>query len=186
MSDKKKLIFVPSNETSVKMLAMLGVEFEIRNVEINADLRKKETPVQYIDRIAKEKTDSVWQEGTNVLGVHTAVFVGRRLIKTAENEEDARSILNLYSGRNHVVYTTACLKKADGGTSKRRTFTRIKTRNMDSRAIEELLSSNEWRNQIYCYDPLGIMQKHIIKITGSHTGMMGLPCYEVANLIYHF
>lgn len=182
MSDKS-LIFIPSNENSVKMLATLGVKADIKYIEVNLDLKKKETPVKYIDRITKEKSDIAWQEGQIVLSAHIAVFVGRRLIKIPQNDQEIRTILNLYSGRNHVVYTAVCLKKPDGKASIRRTFTRIKVRNIDSHAIDEFVGSNEWINQIGGYNPIGIMQKHIIKTTGSYSGFSGLPCYEVANLI---
>ena len=175
-------IFIPANEYSIQAMQMLGIKPQIYHAQVNEKLLNKETPIKYVDRICQEKAQSIWQ-GTNVFAVHKAVFVGRRLILPPQTEEDIRKTLSLYSGRNHVIYTSICLKKTDGTSSQRRTFTRVKLRNLDSKAIEEFVASNQWQNQIGGYNPNGIMQKHIIKITGSHSGFLGLPAYETFNLI---
>lgn len=179
----KNFTFVPSNRFSIDVMNQMRYCPQTKNVEIDLSLQKKETPVKYIDRITKQKAELIWEQGENVLACHVAFFVGRRLISMPKTEEDAKKTLALYSGRNHVVYAGIFLKKSDGTTSHKRTFTRIKLRHLDSKATDEFIASNEWQNQIGGYNPQGIMQKHIIKIVGSHTGFFGLPCYETQNLI---
>ena len=179
----KNFTFIPSNSYSIEVMHTIGFAPKIQHAQIDETLLKKETPVKYIERITKEKAQSIWQEGINVFAVHKAVFVGRRLITVPQNIDEARNILKLYSGQNHTIYAGICLIKQDGTTSQKHTFTRVKMRNLPPKSIEEFVSSNEWQNQIGGYNPSGIMQKHIIKIVGSHTGFFGCPSYEAFNLI---
>jgi predicted house-cleaning NTP pyrophosphatase (Maf/HAM1 superfamily) len=179
----KHFIFAPSNEYSIQSIQAIGFSPEIKYVTTSEELLKKETPVQYIDRITTAKAESIWKEGVNILAVHKSVFVGRRLIVIPQNEAEAGKILQLYAGQNHIVYTGILLKRSNGTASHRRAFTRIKLRNLDAKNIDEFIASNQWQNEIGGYNPNGLMQKHIIKITGSYTGFLGFPSYEASNLI---
>ncbi len=180
----KEFVFIPSNESSIKLLKEIGYKpSSVENPSIDLSLRKKETPVFYIDRITKGKTEMIWKEGLNVLTAHKSVFVGRRLIGIPQNEEEIRQILKLYTGRNHTVYTSVFLKRADGTESKRRTLTRIKMKNLSPQEIDEFITSKQWIGEIGGYEFSGLFQAFIIKTVGSWTGAKGLPCYEVKNLI---
>ena len=180
----KEFVFIPSNGSSIELLKQIGFEpSSVENPSIDLSLRKKETPVFYIDRITKEKTEIVWTEGLNVLTAHKSVFVGRRLIGIPQNEEEIRQILKLYTGRNHTVYTGVFLKRADGTESKRRTLTRIKMKNLSPQEIDEFIRSKQWIGEIGGYEFSGLFQAFIMKTVGSCTGAKGLPCYEIKNLI---
>ena len=101
----KGFIFIPSNKSSIELLKQIGYEpSSVENPSIDLSLRKKETPVFYVDRITKEKTEIVWTKGLNVLTAHKSVFVGRRLIGAPKNEEEIRQILKLYTYLNYQKY----------------------------------------------------------------------------------
>lgn len=143
------------------------------------DIKKKESPIMYSDRIAYEAAISC-QEITLV--AFKAVFVGRRLINIPKTKDDIYTILKLYTGRNHIIHTSVVLYK-DGVISKRRTSTRVKIKNLSNSDMQSYIQSNQWVGKVGGYDFDGMFQRFIVKITGSTTGAEGLPCYEVFNLL---
>ena len=176
----KPIVFAPSCKNSTKLLSILTDNFTTQNIELVECLAKKETPVKFIERIVKLKSDI--SDG-NVLACHKAIFVGRRLVKIPENEEEIRKILKLYSGRNHDIHTAVLLKRIDGGQSLKRTVTRVKIKNLSLAEIEDYIESKLWAGEVGGYSFNSIFEGFIMKIIGSKTGAEGLPLYETRNLL---
>lgn len=143
-------------------------------------LKKRESPIMYCDRIAKEMVDK--SQG-NALSVFKGVFIGRRFVGVLQNEDQIRSVLKLYSGRNHIIHTSVVLKREDGTISSRRSSTRIKVKHFSDCEINTYIASKQWEEKIGGYDFTGLFQRFIVQITGSHSGAMGMPCYEIGNLL---
>ena len=175
-----RITFVPSCKNSIALLSILTNNYNTQEVQIQETLLKKETPVKFIERMVKLKADI--SEG-NVLACHKAIFVGRRLIKIPENEEEIRKLLMLYSGRNHDVHTAVLLKRIDGRQSLKRTVTRVKIKNLSLKEIEDYVESKLWAGEIGGYAFNSMFEGFIMKIIGSKTGAEGLPLYETKNLL---
>lgn len=142
---------------------------------------KKERPLVYTDRIAKDEIQKY--EGINVLVTMKTVFVGRRLILIPSNEKEIRKTLYFYSGRNQVIYNSFFLKSASGVLSHKRIMTRFKIKHLTTQEIEDYISSRKWENNIAGHSFESVFQSFIIKTTGSYTGAMGFSCYEARNLL---
>ena len=173
--------FVPSCGNSLALLSILTNNYITREVQIQEALLKKETAVKFIERMAKSKADIEFDG--DVLACHKAIFVGRRLVKIPENEEEIRKILTLYSGRNHDIHTAVLLKRIDGTQSLKRTVTRVKIKNLSLNEIDSYVESKLWVGEIGGYAFNSIFEGFIMKIIGSKTGAEGLPLYETRNLL---
>ena len=175
-----RITFVPSCKNSLALLSILTNNYNTQEVQIQEALLKKETPIKFIERMVKFKADI--SEG-NILACHKAIFVGRRLVKIPENEEEIRKLLMLYSGRNHDVHTAVLLKRIDGRQSLKRTVTRVKIKNLSLKEIEDYVESKLWAGEIGGYTFNSIFEGFIMKVIGSKTGAEGLPLYETKNLL---
>ncbi|WP_429910572.1 Maf family protein [Glycocaulis sp.] len=118
-----------------------------------------------------------------VLASDTVVGVGRRILPKTETEDEARACLALISGRNHRVFTGVAVRAPDGRVSSRLSMTRVAVKRLSAQEIDEYIASGEWQGKAGGYGIQGRFGAHIIQITGSYTGVMGLPVYETRQLL---
>lgn len=158
---------------------------KIISSDIDETPLKRETPRDYVLRLAREKAAEVAHrnEKAFILAADTAVACGRRILPKAEDQETARKCLELLSGRSHRVHSGVALIAPDKSLSSRVVETRVKVRVLDQEAIEEYLDSMEWEGKAGGYAIQGLFEKHILAITGSYSNVVGLPLYETANLL---
>lgn len=144
-----------------------------------------ERPRDYALRLAREKTLTIATDNPNaiVLGADTVVACGRRILPKAEDEKSARGCLALIAGRGHRVYSGVALVTPDGVIRTRVVETRVKVRRLGEAAIDDYIASDEWRGKAGGYAIQGLFAKHIQSLIGSYSNVVGLPLYEVANLL---
>ncbi len=180
------LILASASPRRKALLEQIGVPPDkIIAADIDEAPLKAELPRDYVLRLAREKALLVAgaNSGARVLGADTAVACGRRILPKAENENTARECLALLSGRAHRVYTGVALVTPDGAVRTRIVETRVKVRRLDAAGVQEYIDSKEWDGKAGGYAIQGLFAKHIASIIGSHPNVMGLPLYEVANLL---
>jgi nucleoside triphosphate pyrophosphatase len=180
------LILASASPRRKALLEQIGVTPDkIIAADIDETPLKAELPRDYVLRLAREKALLV--AGANprarVLGADTSVACGRRILPKAEDENTARACLALLSGRAHRVYTGVALVAPDGAVRTRIVETRVKVRRLDAVAIQDYIDSKEWDGKAGGYAIQGLFAKHIAGIIGSYPNVMGLPLYEVANLL---
>jgi septum formation protein len=57
---------------------------------------------------------------------------------------------------------------------------------LDDAAIEAYLAGDEWQGKAGAYAIQGSAQAFIAHLSGSHSGVMGLPLYETSRLLAAF
>lgn len=180
------LILASASPRRKALLAQIGiVPDEIIAAEIDETAAKKEIPRDYALRLAREKAGEVAASHPDafVLAADTVVACGRRILPKAEDEETARDCLSLISGRAHRVYSGLAVIAPGGELTLRIVETRVTVRRLDEMAIGEYIAANEWHDKAGGYAIQGLFSKHIIKITGSYSNVVGLPLYETSNLL---
>ncbi len=180
------LILASASPRRKALLAQIGiVPDEIIAAEIDETAAKNEIPRDYALRLAREKAGEVAASHPDafVLAADTVVACGRRILPKAEDEETARDCLSLISGRAHRVYSGVAIIAPGGELALRIVETRVTVRRLDEMAIGEYIAANEWHDKAGGYAIQGLFSKHIIKITGSYSNVVGLPLYETSNLL---
>ena len=96
---------------SVRLVPSKIVSPQIDETQFDGEL-----PARYVKRIAIQKAKAVAKEypGETILAADTILAVGRRFIRKAYTEEEARANLNLLSGRKHKVLTGICVISPSG------------------------------------------------------------------------
>ncbi|MDO5658402.1 MAG: nucleoside triphosphate pyrophosphatase [Paracoccus sp. (in: a-proteobacteria)] len=179
-----RLVLASSSPRRLELLAQIGVTpAEIRPADIDETPHKGETPRDYVRRMAREKaTASQAAEGEVVLAADTVVNVGRRILGKPENAAEAASFLRLMAGRRHRVMTALCLC-AGAQAWARLVETVVRMRPLTEAEISAYIAGGEWQGKAGGYGIQGAAGAFIPWISGSFTGVVGLPLSETATLL---
>ena len=167
-----------------ELLAQIGVVAdEIRAPDIDETPQKAELPRPYCARMAREKVAAV-QAGADdiVLCADTTVAVGRRILGKPENAEEAASFLRLMSGRRHKVITAVAVKRGDT-LWERDVVSTVRMKRLSDAELAAYLATGDWQGKAGGYGIQGPAGALIPWISGSFTGIVGLPLAETANLL---
>ena len=154
---------------------------KIYKPEINEDPHKKELPILYVKRMAKEKMKVVQKKFPNdlILTADTIVYVGRRIINKTDEKSQAIKFLELLSGRRHRVSTAFNLYCKDKIDSLRVVTSVVKMKRLTDNEINSYIETNEWKGKAGAYGIQGSAEKFIQFISGSYTNIVGLPLNQV-------
>lgn len=181
---RRTLILASASPRRRELLARLGVvPTAIRAAEIDETPRKAEIPRQYALRMAREKALAVDGGEAHVLAGDTVVALGRRILPKAEDEGTARRCLELLSGRRHRVLSAIALKAPDGMLRERISETIVRFKPLSGAEIKAYLASGEWHGKAGGYAIQGCAEGLIAWISGSHSGVVGLPLFETRALL---
>jgi len=165
-------------------LAQLGLTPDlILAPDIDETPQKGELPGPYALRLAREKALAV-QAGPDdvVLCADTTVALGRRILGKPADAGEAAAFLVALGGRRHKVFTAIAVRHGD------RLLTRIsesavKMKRLSDLELNAYLSSGDWQGKAGGYGIQGAAGAFIPWISGSFTGIMGLPVAETAALL---
>lgn len=152
---------------------------------IDESVRKGERPDPHVRRLAAEKAAivGVRHPGAVVLAADTVVAVGQRILPKAEDAETALACLRLLSGRRHNVLTALTVIAADGTARHRLSRTTVKVALLGSQAMDAYIASGEWMGKAGGYAIQGSFEAHISWLSGSFSGVMGLPLFETRAML---
>lgn len=167
-----------------ELLAQLGVApDDIRPPDIDETPRKGELPRPYCVRMAREKVQAV--EATLqdiVLCADTTVALGRRILGKPDDADQARQFLQSMSGRRHRVVTAIAVRVSDRLWEKD-VVSHVRMKALSHQEIETYVAGEEWRGKAGGYAIQGPAAAFIPWISGSYTGIVGLPLSETAGLL---
>lgn len=167
-----------------ELLARLGIEpLRIDAADIDETPRKGELPRDYARRMAREKAVAVNGGDAHVLAGDTVVACGRRILPKAEDEATARECLRLLSGRRHRVLSAVALKGPDGTLRERISETIVRFKPLSAAEIDAYVAGGEWSGKAGGYAIQGSAEGLIAWISGSHSGVVGLPLFETRALL---
>ncbi|HYI40803.1 MAG TPA: Maf family protein [Allosphingosinicella sp.] len=179
-----RLILASASPRRLELLARLGVVPDaVIPAEIDETPGKAEIPDRYAARMAMEKAAAAAEPGSLILAADTVVAAGRRILPKAETEEEARAALSLLSGRRHRVHCAVALTDAEGRTRTRLSTSVVAFKRLSSEEIEAYLASGEWLGKAGGYAIQGRAEALVRMLSGSHSGVMGLPLYETRALL---
>ncbi|HEX8097202.1 MAG TPA: Maf family protein, partial [Pyrinomonadaceae bacterium] len=114
---KEQLVLASASPRRAEILRAVGWPIEAAPVNIAEERGESESAVAYVERLAREKAEAAaaGRERGLVLGADTTVVVEGRVLEKPRDEEDARRMLRLLSGRWHEVLTGVALLRAGAG-----------------------------------------------------------------------
>ncbi|MEW4467974.1 nucleoside triphosphate pyrophosphatase [Parasphingorhabdus sp. JC815] len=180
-----KLVLASSSPRRLELLGRLGVTPDrIISPDIDETPLKGELPHDYAVRMAREKAAAVDRADDEILiAGDTIVAVGRRILGKAEDEAQQRKFLQLISGRRHHTMSSVCIIAADGTVRTKLSDSIIKFKRFQRSEIDTYIRSGEGLGKAGGYAIQGLAEAYVISISGSFSGIMGLPLYETRNLL---
>lgn len=167
-----------------QLLAQIGIVPDaILPPDINEDPRRAELPRPYCARLAREKALAV-EAGLDdlVLCADTTVALGRRILGKPRDAGEAAQFLTDLGGRRHQVITSIAVRRGDKIWA-RDSVSAVKMKRLSDIEINAYLASGEWQGKAGGYAIQGLAGAFIPWISGSFTGIMGLPLAETAALL---
>jgi septum formation protein len=175
---------------------MLGVSHELllpdkdENAESIEVALKNETPATYVVRVTGLKLDAALERmklrglpSRAVLCSDTTVAFGRTIYGKPADEADAVRILSALSGKTHRVLTAVAVqmgqKRVQGLSVSKVTFAE-----MTQKQIKAYVASGEPMGKAGAYAIQGRAAAYVSHISGSYSGIMGLPMHETAQLLH--
>lgn len=190
------LIYLASQSPRrAQLLDMLGVTFELlvaddaEDAESLEAVMNNEAPSKYVQRVTGLKLDAALLrmktrglKAAPVLCSDTTVALGRKIYGKPESERDAVRMLSELQGRTHRVLTAVALQ-----SGKKRlqalSVSQVTFAPMTPQQINAYVASGEPMGKAGAYAIQGKAAAYISRISGSHSGIMGLPMHETAQLL---
>ena len=182
-----KLILASASPRRLELLAQIEITPDaVVPADIDETPHAQERPRNYVMRMAVEKHHVVASQHVDAfcLAADTVVCLGHRILGKPEDEAEARAFLKMLSGRRHRVMTAVAISKPHhkDKPATRLAVASVKFARLDDQAIEDYIQTDEWRGKAGGYGIQGAAARYIQWMDGSYTGIVGLPCFETAQL----
>ncbi|WP_417472762.1 Maf family protein [Luteimonas mephitis] len=173
-----------------ELLGRLGVEFGVLDIDVPERRDPAEAPADYVRRVAREKAGAgllrvVGVPGAVVLGADTEVVLGDEVFGKPRDERDAAAMLRRLSGRTHEVVSAVSLvsaaREAQAVSVSQVTFAEI-----SEAQIAAYVATGEPMGKAGAYAIQGRGEAFIRHLSGSYSGVMGLPLHETSDLLSQF
>lgn len=168
----------------LELLGQLGVVPDaVRPPDIDETPTPDEAPRPYCARMARKKVRAV-EAGPEdiVLCADTTVAVGRRILGKPADAGEAAQFLWLMSGRRHRVITAVAVRRGDRVWEKD-VVSQVRMKRLSDPEVNAYLASGDWQGKAGGYGIQGAAGAFIPWISGSFTGIVGLPLAETAVLL---
>ncbi|MGE0868498.1 MAG: nucleoside triphosphate pyrophosphatase [Kofleriaceae bacterium] len=178
-----RLVLASASPRRRELLARVGLALEVRSVDIDETPHERESPVDYVMRLARDKARAATRRaGEWVLAADTTVTLDGMILGKAETPKEATKMLRWLSGRTHQVLTAFALVGQRGDQTVVRegvVTTDVTMIELDAATLADYVASGEWHGKAGGYAIQGIAAALVREIRGSVTNVIGLPLAEV-------
>ncbi|MBH2002231.1 MAG: Maf-like protein [Moraxellaceae bacterium] len=178
------LILASSSPRRKELLQQLGLDFEIYSPDIDETVLLNETVEQYVERLARSKAQVVlnrFPEAT-VIAADTSLSFAGKIIGKPESKQHAFEIWMQLSGQWHDVFSGICVATANQILSQV-VQTQVELQQFSHTEMEKYWATGEPIGKAGAYAIQGIAAQYIPQIRGSYSNVVGLPLYEIAQLL---
>lgn len=173
-----------------ELLARIGVPHKVVGAHIDEAAHPAEAPRDYVIRMARQKALTVHDRGEAlpVLAADTTVVLDDAIYGKPRDRDDCIAMLQRLSGRTHEVLTAVALADAWATADVHEVAVRLSVSSVRFRALtlEECNAyweTGEPRDKAGGYAVQGAAAVFIESLSGSYSGVMGLPLFETAELL---
>lgn len=182
----RKVILASQSPRRVALLRQLDIHCVVMPADIDETAKPDESPDDYVMRLAGQKAQVIVSKCSDrslpILAADTTVALGLQILGKPENDADAFEMLKRLSGSTHQVHTAIAVA-FNGKLETALNSTQVEMMPLSDAMINAYIASGEHKDKAGSYAIQGLAGCWVKKITGSYTGVMGLPLYETALLL---
>jgi septum formation protein len=185
------LILASASPRRHELLTQAGVAFTAQSADINEELLAGELAAAYVQRLAEEKAQAIWNLNRSadtaddpliVLGADTCVASEGQILGKPVDAVDARRMLELLSGRTHAVLTgIAAVTRSK--TVRALEITHVTFNVLKNAEINRYVASGEPLDKAGAYAIQGYAARWIPRIEGCYFNVVGLPIARTVDLL---
>jgi septum formation protein len=167
-----------------ELLSQIGVAHIVAGADIDETALPGEAPRDYVLRLAREKALAIRRGGQRlaVLGADTTVVLNGKIFGKPRDRADGIRMLSELSGRSHEVLTAIALAGSEG-VAERLSASRVRFRNVSQEECAAYWETGEPRDKAGGYAIQGFGAVFVESLSGSYSGVMGLPLFETGELL---
>lgn len=180
-----------------QLLDQLGVSWQLLLPDDSAAAealereRPGEAPLAYVRRVTRLKLGAALARRqalglapAPVLCADTTVALGRRILGKPADAHEAAAMWRALSGQRHRVITAVALQQnAQEPPLEAVSVSQVRFAECSAAAVAAYVASGEWQGKAGGYAIQGQAAAHVAHISGSYSGIMGLPLFETATLL---
>jgi septum formation protein len=184
--NKAKIILASGSPRRRQYLEEMGILFTVRTTAVNEQPFDRESPQDFVRRMAREKAAAVSAEHPDswVISGDTIVCLGDKILGKPTDENAAVSLLMALAGREHRVKTGFCVSHRGYGVDiVRLVTTRVLFADFSEAVARAYVATGESLDKAGAY---GIQGKGVFlvrSIEGSYSNVVGLPLYELLEVL---
>lgn len=180
-----------------ELLQQIGIAFEVLELkdELGSHGVVSEVPQEaeaapvYVVRVAREKADSGWSAvlwrqlpKRLILAADTTVTIDGKILGKPADCAEAMDMLRMLSGRTHEVLTAVAVRFEDS-INEVLHRSEVRFAELSEATMQAYCGTPEPYDKAGGYGIQGNAAKFIEHISGSHSGIMGLPLFETTRLL---
>ncbi len=197
MQPPSNIIYLASKSPRRReLLKQIGVHYELLmtrdhapRIDVDESPLDNETAHVYVQRVVKLKAESALRVMRQrrltprpILTADTTVALDGQILGKPVDKADARRMLARLSGQSHQVLTAVAVV-ANDDIRQVLTTSFVTFASLDEDEIKHYVETGEPMDKAGAYAVQGLAAKYISKLSGSYSGVMGLPLYETATLL---
>jgi len=167
-----------------ELLDQIAVRYRVVDVEVDEATRRGESARDYVLRVARDKAlhaHATLPSSVAVLAADTAVVLDGAILGKPEDGEHALRMLRSLAGKTHQVLTAIALSAQSCET--RISASQVRFRPVGDEELRAYIATGEPMDKAGAYAIQGRAAVFIEHLQGSYSGVMGLPLFEVAQLL---
>ncbi|MGB7730487.1 MAG: Maf family protein [Candidatus Acidiferrum sp.] len=182
-----KLILASASPRRAQILRDAGISFSVLSSAVDETPYCGETPQQMVERLANAKAELVSARAVGpaiLIAADTAVVVDGQVLGKPSSTDDARRMLQLFSGRTHSVLTGVSLIRLP--EMERRQFvetTLVTFAPLSRDEISRYLATEEPFDKAGAYAIQGHAGRYIPRIEGCYFNVVGLPLARLVSTL---
>ena len=173
-----------------EILVSLGFQPVLLTAEIDETVLPGEAVEDYVSRMARQKNAAARQLAAQrglalaqpLLSADTVVALDNAILGKPRDAAHARELLESLSGREHQVWTAVCVSLG-GQTLEAAQRSDVRFKELSAQEIAAYIASGEPLDKAGAYGIQGIGGVFVAHLSGSFSGVMGLPVFETVQLL---
>ncbi|MBI3713372.1 MAG: septum formation inhibitor Maf [Burkholderiales bacterium] len=193
----QKIYLASKSPRRRELLRQADIDFELlllredvaRGADVTEIALPNESPEAYVARVTQAKALAAWHvvlarhlPAHPVLAADTTVVIDGQILGKPVDKDDAKRILTLLSGRSHQVLTNIAIKYQQQFLQCTQS-SEVRFATLSDSDIEAYCDTQEPYDKAGAYGIQGAAARFISHISGSYTGIMGLPIFETVELL---
>ena len=178
------LILCSGSKTRALLLKKAGIKFIQKSCSFDEEKIKSKDPYEFVvmASLGKFKECLKCFKNEDIVSADTIVTDGKKILRKAKDEKEAKEILLAQSGKEIKIVTSMWVR-FKGQIFGRVDETIYEFKEFDLRDLEEYLKSGEWRGKAGACMVEGFCKKYIKSVKGYESTAMGLCIEELLKII---